>query len=150
MIRQAIMAVLMALFISSSAFAQDAKLIEAAKNEGGKVVAYGSLESTSMDPIAEAFEKKTGIKVEYFRASATKAMDRGLTEMRAGKATFDVMVNNSGAIHVMRKENVFAKYISPSAGGFPKDVLELPDVVVDVRQDGDLHDLTSLASRARG
>lgn len=124
MIRQSIMAVLMALLISSSAFAQDTKLIEAAKNEGGKVVAYGSLESTSMDPIAEAFEKKTGIKVEYFRASATKAMDRGLTEMRAGKATFDVMVNNSGAIHVMHKENVFAKYISPSAGGFPKDEVD--------------------------
>jgi len=77
-----------------------------------------------MDPIAEAFEKKTGIKVEYFRASATKAMDRGLTEMRAGKATFDVMVNNSGAIHVMRKENAFSTYISLSANGFPKDEVD--------------------------
>jgi iron(III) transport system substrate-binding protein len=124
MIRQAVIAVLVSLVSVCSAYAQDTKLIEAAKKEGGRVVAYGSLESTSMDPIAEAFEKKTGIKVEYFRASATKAMDRGLTEMRAGKATFDVMVNNSGAIHVMRKENAFTKYISPSANGFPKDEID--------------------------
>jgi iron(III) transport system substrate-binding protein len=112
------------MFVASFAFGQDAKLIEAARKEGGKVVAYGSLENTAMDPITEAFEKKTGIKVEYFRASATKAMERALTELRAGKATFDVMVNNSGAIEIMRKENIFAKYVSPSAAGFPKDEID--------------------------
>lgn len=112
------------LILVSAARGQDAKLIEAAKKEGGKVVAYGSLENTALDPIAEAFEKKTGIKVEYFRASATKAMDRALTELRAGKAVFDVMVNNSGAITVMRKENIFATYISPSASRFPKDEID--------------------------
>jgi len=124
MFRQASIATLVSLLICSTTFAQDAKLIEAAKKEGGKVVAYGSLESASMDPIAQAFEKKTGVRVEYFRASATKAMDRALTELRAGKATFDVMVNNSGAIQIMRKENVFANYISPSARGFPKDEID--------------------------
>jgi len=124
MIRQTAVMLIATLLASSPAFAQDAKLIEAAKKEGGKVVAYGSLEGASLDPIAEAFEKKTGIKVEYFRASATKAMERALTELRAGKATFDVMVNNSGAIEIMRKENVFAKYISPSANGFPKDEID--------------------------
>jgi len=124
MIRQSYLILLGSLLISVAAFAQDAKLIEAAKKEGGKVVAYGSLENTAMDPITEAFEKKTGIKVEYFRASATKAMERALTELRAGKAIFDVMVNNSGAIEIMRKENIFAKYISPSAAGFPKDEID--------------------------
>jgi ABC-type molybdate transport system substrate-binding protein len=71
MIRQATIWLAASLLIPFSARAQDAKLIEAAKKEGGKVVAYGSLESASMDPIAQAFEKKTGIQVEYFRASAT-------------------------------------------------------------------------------
>ena len=124
MIRHSAIVLLANLLLSSAASAQDAKLIEAAKKEGGKVVAYGSLENTAMDPITEAFEKKTGIKVEYFRASATKAMERALTELRAGKATFDVMVNNSGAIEIMRKENIFAKYVSPSASGFPKDEID--------------------------
>ena len=108
----------------SAASAQDAKLIDAAKKEGGKVVAYGSLENTAIDPIIDAFEKKTAIKVEYFRSSATKAMERGLTELRAGKSVFDVMVNNSGAIEIMRKENIFAKYISPAAANFPKSEID--------------------------
>ena len=124
MIRRSAMTLVAVMFVASFAFGQDAKLIEAARKEGGKVVAYGSLENTAMDPITEAFEKKTGIKVEYFRASATKAMERALTELRAGKATFDVMVNNSGAIEIMRKENIFAKYVSPSAAGFPKDEID--------------------------
>jgi iron(III) transport system substrate-binding protein len=124
MIRRSAMMLVAALIVCSPAFAQDVKLIDTAKKEGGKVVAYGSLENTAIDPIIEAFEKKTGIKVEYFRSSATKAMERGLTELRAGKALFDVMVNNSGAIEIMRKENIFAKYISPSAANFPKGEID--------------------------
>jgi len=124
MIRHPAIVLLASLLLSSAASAQDSTLIEAAKKEGAKVVAYGSLENAAMDPITEAFEKKTGIKVEYFRASATKAMERALTELRAGKATFDVMVNNSGAIEIMRKENIFANYVSPSASGFPKDEID--------------------------
>ena len=114
-------------FAASPVAAQDAKLIDAAKKEGGKIVAYGSLESNTVEPIIEAFNKKTGLAVEYWRASATKVMDRALAELRAGKPAFDVMVNNSGAIYVMKKENVFAKYVSPAASAFPKDVID-PDL----------------------
>ena len=115
------------LFAVSLVAAQDAKLIEAAKKEGGKIIAYGSLESNTVEPITEAFNKKTGLTVEYWRASATKAMDRALAELRAGKPVFDVMVNNSGAIFVMKKEGVFAKYMSPAASAFPKEVVD-PDL----------------------
>ena len=114
-------------FAASPVAAQDAKLIDAAKKESGKIVAYGSLESNTVEPIIEAFNKKTGLTVEYWRASATKVMDRALAELRAGKPAFDVMVNNSGAIYVMKKENVFAKYVSPAASAFPKDVID-PDL----------------------
>lgn len=107
--------------------AQDAKLVEAAKKEGAKAVAYGSLESNTVEPIIEAFHKKTGIAVEYWRASATKVMDRALGELRAGKPLFDVMVNNSGAIHVMKKEGIFAKYVSPAASAYPKELVD-PDL----------------------
>jgi iron(III) transport system substrate-binding protein len=113
--------------ISSRVAAQDTKLLEAARKEGGKVVAYGSLENTAMDPIVQAFERKTGMRVEYFRASATKAMERALAEHRAGKPAFDVMVNNSGAIAIMKKEGLFSRYISASASAFPKDEMD-PEV----------------------
>jgi len=115
------------LFAVTSAYAQDAKLVEAAKKETGNIIAYGSLESNTVEPIVEAFQKKTGLTVEYWRASATKVMDRALSELRSGKPQFDVMVNNSGAIYVMKKEGMFAKYMSASANAFPKGVID-PDL----------------------
>jgi iron(III) transport system substrate-binding protein len=127
MIRRSIIGLLISLSISFSAAAQDANLIDAAKKETGPIIAYGSLESNTVEPIVEAFKKKTGLTVEYWRASATKVMDRALGELRAGKSVFDVMVNNSGAIHVMKNEGLFAKYISPAAKAFPKEVID-PEV----------------------
>jgi iron(III) transport system substrate-binding protein len=124
MILQLAIGFLIALSISTAALSQDTKLIEAAKKESGAIVAYGSLESNTVEPIIEAFKKKTGLTVEYWRASATKVMDRALGEFRAGKSVFDVMVNNSGAIHVMKKEGLFAKYISPAAKAFPNEVID--------------------------
>ncbi|HEY3150621.1 MAG TPA: extracellular solute-binding protein [Candidatus Binatia bacterium] len=127
MIRPFVLFVLFVLLRGSVALAQDAKLIDAAKKESGAIVAYGSLESNTVEPIVDAFKKKTGLTVEYWRASATKVMDRALAEQRAGKSVFDVMVNNSGAIHVMKKEGLFAKYLSPAAKAFPKEVID-PDL----------------------
>jgi len=124
MIRRLLIALSVSLLSSYVAVAQDAKLIEAAKKESGAIIAYGSLESNTVEPIIEAFKKKTGLTVEYWRASATKVMDRALGELRAGKSVFDVMVNNSGAIHVMKKEGLFAKYVSPAANAFPKEVID--------------------------
>jgi len=124
MIRQLAIILSALLLLASTAFAQDAKLIDAAKKESGAIVAYGSMEQTQAEPIIEAFQKKSGLKVEYWRASATKAMDRALVELRAGKALFDVMVNNSGAIRLMQKDGVFVKYISPAARNFPREVVD--------------------------
>ena len=118
------LALLAALFVHAPVFAQDTKLVEAAKKESGKIIAYGSMESNTAEPIIEAFMKRTGLQVEYWRASATKAMDRAITELRAGKHLYDVMINNSGATTVMHKEGIFAKYNSPAAASFSKDVID--------------------------
>src|SRR6476659_999869 len=127
MIHGLIIALFVSFLVSFTAMAQDTKLLEAAKKETGAIIAYGSLESNTVEPIVEAFKKKTGLTVEYWRASATKVMDRALAEQRAGKSVFDVMVNNSGAIQVMKKEGLFAKYLSPAAKAFPKEVID-PEV----------------------
>ncbi|TAJ76773.1 extracellular solute-binding protein [bacterium] len=112
------------LFYAELALGQDAKLIEAAKKEGGKVVTYGSLESDTADAISKAFQKKTGLEMEYWRASATKVMDRALSEYRAGKPFFDVILINDNPLQIMQKEGLFAKYDSPSAKQFPKDAID--------------------------
>jgi iron(III) transport system substrate-binding protein len=113
----------MTLFCARNALGQSAALVEAAKKEG-KVVAYGSLESDTVEAIKQAFEKKTGIPLEYWRASATKVMDRTLSEYRAGKPLFDVVLTNSNPMHILEKAGIFARYDSPSAKEFPSAAID--------------------------
>jgi iron(III) transport system substrate-binding protein len=111
------------LFAATPTQAQDAKLIEAAKKEG-KVVVYGSLESDTTDTITKSFTKRTGIGVEYWRASATKVMDRAMSEHRAGKPLFDIILTNDNPMQIMHKQGIFTKYDSPTARDFPKDAID--------------------------
>ncbi len=106
-----------------SAMAQDK--LAAAKQEG-KLVIYGSLESGIMDEVEKAFTKKYGIPIEYYRAASNKTLDRVLTETRAGRVQADVVVTNRGPMLLLKKENLFAKYVSPEAENFPDDVKD-PD-----------------------
>lgn len=110
-------------FAFDAVSAQNAKLIESAKKEGGKVVVYGSIENDTMDLIAAAFKKKTGLEVEFWRASSTKVMDRVVSESRAGKPLYDVVLTNSAPMEFMFNEKTLAKYDSPAAKAFPKSVM---------------------------
>jgi iron(III) transport system substrate-binding protein len=115
-----------AIFWATAAGAQS--LAEAAKKEG-KLVIYGSLESGIMDEIEKAFTKKYGIPIDYFRAASNKTLDRVLTEARAGRTMSDVVVTNRGPMLLLKKENIFAKYVSPESRNFPDDVKD-PDGVL--------------------
>jgi iron(III) transport system substrate-binding protein len=104
-------------------YSQSANLVTAGKKEG-KAVVYGSLESDSAGAIFGEFKKKTGIEVEYWRASATKVMDRALSEYRAGRPLFDIILTNDNPMRIMLQEGIFAKYDTPSAKDFPKDAVD--------------------------
>src|SRR5262245_1767951 len=107
-------AFLAALLLSSvQVYAQSTNLIEAGKKEG-KAVVYGSLESDSAETVFNLFKKKTGIEVDYWRASATKVMDRALSEYRAGKPVFDIILTNDSLMQIMLNEGSFAEYVAPS------------------------------------
>ena len=112
-----------AFFSLTNAQAQDAKLLEAAKKEG-KVVIYGSLESDTVEAVKQPFQKKYGIEVEYWRASATKVMDRALSESRAGKPMADLILTNDNPMRVMQQQGFFQKYVSPTASDFPKEAVD--------------------------
>ena len=103
--------------------AQDTKLVEAAKKEGGRVVVYGSIENDTMDLISAAFKKKTGLDAEFWRSSSTKVMDRVLGESRTGKPLYDVVLTNTAPMEFMYNEGGLGKYDSPSGKAFPKEVL---------------------------
>src|ERR1043166_1245048 len=80
------------LAFSAGASAQDAKLVDAAKAEGGKVVVYGSRENETMVLGAAGVNTKTGVTVEFFRAASTKVMDRAQGEFLPGKPLFDTVL----------------------------------------------------------
>ena len=103
---------------------QDSKVVDAAKKEGGKVVVYGSLENDTMDLIAAAFKKKTGLETDYWREAANKVTDRVANESRAGRPLFDVVLTTKSTMQLIQKDGFLGKYDSPSARAFPKEVID--------------------------
>jgi iron(III) transport system substrate-binding protein len=109
---------------SPPVFAQHANQVKEAKREGSKVVAYGSLESEAFDAIKAGFQKKTGLELEYWRASGTKVMDRAISEYRTGKALYDAILLNANVARLVAKEGMLAKYESPAASEFSKESVD--------------------------
>jgi len=92
--------------------------VEAAKKEG-KAVIYGTVVPQIMSQIEKGFEAKYGVKTEYWRADATKVIDRVLTEWRSGKPGFDLVIGARGPLALGKQENVYAKFSPASAANFP-------------------------------
>jgi iron(III) transport system substrate-binding protein len=105
------------LLLSAAVSAQPVN-VDAAKKEG-KLVIYGTIVPKVMALIQKGFEAQYGIKVEYWRGDATKVIDRVLTEWRAGKPNFDVVLGARGPLALAKPEGVFAKYSPPGAANFP-------------------------------
>ncbi len=112
------------IFSDQAVFAQNPKLIEAAKKEGGKVIVYTTMEPFTLDAIKAAFEKRTGLQVEFWRSGITEVLTRALSEYRAGKITFDAIGMPGDHMQLMAKEGALVKYDSPSLKGFPKDAID--------------------------
>ena len=110
---------LFALFtcMPAQAWAQGAS-VDVARKEG-KAVIYGTVVPQVMGQIQNGFETKYGIKTEYWRADATKVIDRVLTEWRSGKPGFDIVIGARGPLALGKEERVYAKYSPGVAANFP-------------------------------
>ena len=97
--------------------------VDAAKKEE-KIVVYGAQVPQAMEPMHRGFEKKYGIKVEYWRGNSTQVAERALSEFRAGRPGYDVVEGNRGVQLIMRNEGLFQKYIPPSSEKFPAQFKE--------------------------
>ncbi len=106
--------------------------INAAKKEG-KVIAYGTIIPQVMNPLHESFEKKYGIKVEYWRASATQVAERALAEWQAGRPGFDVVFAIHGSQLLLKEAGVFAKFTPPSADKFPARFKDKDGILISWR-----------------
>ena len=105
--------------------AADAALIEAAKKEG-RVVWYTTLLINQLGgPLAEAFEKKYGIKVEATRNDPSETMLRLIQEHRAGNMQADVF-DASLPANVLVAEGALMKFQPDFVKSWPKELYD-PD-----------------------
>ena len=105
-------------------FGQSAQTVAAAKKDGGKVILYTSMETFTADALKAAFEKKTGLQVDYWRGGSTEVLDRVLSEHRVGKPVFDVVAITGDHMRLMANEGAIGKYESPSLKAFAKDAID--------------------------
>jgi iron(III) transport system substrate-binding protein len=120
------------LFLLSNQLFAQAVDQEAAKKEG-RIVVYGTTIPNVMAPIHAGFEKRYGVKVDYWRASATAVTDRAITEWRAGKPGFDVVFAINGTITLLKRENALAKFTAPAAAKFPARLQDKDGVLTAFR-----------------
>ncbi len=91
---------------------REARLLEGARKEG-EVVLYTSLTTEDMAALNGAFEKRYGLKVRMWRASADKVLQRALAEGRAGRAGADVLEANALPLESMHREALLLAVRSP-------------------------------------
>jgi iron(III) transport system substrate-binding protein len=106
--------------------------IDAAKKEA-RVVVYAAVPPQTMKVINDSFEKKYGIRVEYWRASTTAILERALNEWRVGQAGADVIEGNKGPQLILKSEGVFDKFIPPAATKFPQQFVEADGILTPWR-----------------
>ena len=97
---------------------RDRKLLEGARKER-EVVMYTSLNLKDSVPITEAFEKKTGVKVQLWRASSEKVLQRAVTEARAGRHACDILETNGPEMEALYRERLLEEFTSPHFADLP-------------------------------
>jgi iron(III) transport system substrate-binding protein len=88
------------------------KLIEGAKKEK-ELNLYTSAQSDDMGALVGAYEKKYGVKVNVWRASSEKVLQRAIAEARAGRNSVDLIETNGPELESMHRENLLQQVKSP-------------------------------------
>jgi iron(III) transport system substrate-binding protein len=101
---------------------REARLVERAKQEGSLVL-YTSLAPTESKPLAEAFEKKYGVKVELWRALSDKVVQRVITEAQGRRHTVDVVETNGPEMEMLAREKLLAEFHSPHHADLPPEAI---------------------------
>jgi iron(III) transport system substrate-binding protein len=91
---------------------RDQRLVAKAREEG-VVTLYTSMSTTESGPLAQAFEKKYGVKVQLWRALSENVLQRAVSETRAGRRAMDVVETNAPQVEAMAREQVVAPFFSP-------------------------------------
>ena len=101
---------------------RNARLLERARQEGS-VTVYTSLAPTEATPLVEAFEKKTGVKVNLWRALSDAVVQRVLSEARGKRHAVDVVETNGPEMESLAREQVLAEFHSPHLADLPPAII---------------------------
>ena len=103
--------------------AADQALIDAAKREGSVTWYTNQILDQFARPVAEAFEKKYGIKVSPLRADNAEISLRVMNEAQAGKLQADV-VDGTAAATTLEKSGLIMKWVPDRAASLPKQFVD--------------------------
>ncbi|HEY4073306.1 MAG TPA: extracellular solute-binding protein [Herbaspirillum sp.] len=101
---------------------RDQKLVEQAKKEG-TVTLYSSLSSGESTPLVAAFEKKYGIKINFWRANSDQVAQRMMTEGQARRNVVDVLETNGSEVEMAARERLLSEFYSPYLADLPADAI---------------------------
>ena len=77
------------------------------------------MENMESGPLAQAFEKKYGVKVQLWRALSENVLRRALTEARGGRRSLDVVETNAPEVEALGREQVVAQFDGPFLADLP-------------------------------
>jgi iron(III) transport system substrate-binding protein len=99
--------------LSTVVFAQaPAGVAERARREG-TVTLYTSLAPTESKPLADAFEKKYGVRVQLWRGLSEEVVQRTITEARGRRFAVDVVETNGPEMEMIAREKLFGAPWTP-------------------------------------
>ena len=101
---------------------RSARLLERARQEGS-VTVYTSLAPTEAQPLVDAFEKKTGVKVNLWRALSDGVVKRAVSESQAKRHAVDVVETNGPEMESLAREQVLAEFHSPHLADLPPAII---------------------------
>jgi len=81
------------------------RIVQAAKKEGS-LNFYSSLPEKDLHVLTSEFEKRYGVKVNLWRASSVRVLQRVTTEARAGRHDPDVVNASSPEVEAMHREKL--------------------------------------------
>jgi iron(III) transport system substrate-binding protein len=101
---------------------RESRVLAGARKEG-QVLVYTSLNLKDSVPIKEVFEKKYGVKLELWRSSSEKVLQRAHTEARGGRHAVDAFELNGPEMEALRREGLLEEFHSPQFVNLPSATL---------------------------
>jgi iron(III) transport system substrate-binding protein len=98
------------------------KLLAAAKKEGS-LTFYTAIAENDLRPLRADFEKKTGIKLNVWRAGSDQVLQRAITETAAKRYEVDVIHMGAHQMEALHRENVLQPVTSPLFKDLIKDAV---------------------------